>query len=380
MSKTIIDLDIGVDDALALIYALASSELDILALTPVFGNTTIEHVYKNLIKTFHVMERQLETVEPTLRETRWPGLVRAQRQKIQVSKEGARLPIDGEFATASYFHGPDGLSNISEIRPELIPPPSYFPASLELSSKASSDLILEVLEKEVANTVTIVALGPLTNLALAHKANPEIFTKVKQVVWMGAALDVPGNTSPSAEFNLYADPYAGAYIFDASSPSRSSHPFHLTILPLDVTTPHAVPFPELLLPSPESPVDVYTSAFLPRVKEIYSSLGLPDEMEMHDPMVVWVAVALARGDSGFSVRRRKFEVERKGEWTRGMCVIDRRGTEEADLAIRTHGGIKPKSSDEIKSDVSQSGIEVVVETTGKEAFRKEFMQRTFGRA
>lgn len=241
----------------------------------------------------------------------------------------------------------------------------------------------------------------VTNLALAHKANPQVFSRVKQVIWMGAALDVPGNTSPSAEFNLYADPYAGAYIFDASSPSRSSHPFHLTILPLDITTPHAVPFPQLLLPDPTSPVDVYTSAFLPRVKDIYKSLGLPDEMEMHDPMVVWAAVAIVRGDEGFKVRTRKFEVERKGEWTRGMCVIDRRfvclslftssldmdschlsidrGTEEADLAIRTHGGIKHKTPEAIKADVIQTGTEVVVETSGKEAFRVEFMKRTFGR-
>lgn len=86
-----------------MIYALASPELDLLALTPVFGNTTNEHVYKNLIKTFHVMEQQLETVDEAARADRWPGLVRAQTRKITVAKEGAKVPIDGEFATAAYF-------------------------------------------------------------------------------------------------------------------------------------------------------------------------------------------------------------------------------------------------------------------------------------
>jgi len=102
---------------------------------------------------------------------------------------------------------------------------------------------------------------------------------------MGAALDVPGNTTPCAEFNLFADPYAGAYLF--SLPPAEA--VNIVVCPLDITTPHAVPFPVLMGDEgarPKSPLLDFVVAFLGRVRGIYESLGLGDAMEMHDPMCV----------------------------------------------------------------------------------------------
>jgi inosine-uridine nucleoside N-ribohydrolase len=226
----------------------------------------------------------------------------------------------------------------------------------------------------------------VTNLALAHQSDPVTFARVKRVLWMGGALDVPGNTSPNAEFNLYADPYAGAHIFKACS--APTNPFHLTILPLDITTPHAVAF-DHLLPSPASSsspsiLKDFLTAFLTRVKQIYADLGLPDAMEMHDPMVVWFAICLAGEPTaaGFETKRRWFEVERKGEWTRGMCVVDRRGTDEVPLEIRSKSGIHGKEEkvgmNGNGEEAREGGVEVVVKTPGTKAFEKMFLERVYG--
>lgn len=127
-----------------------------------------------------------------------------------------------------YQHGPDGLSNIVETHPEFNLPSSYVHPRLEVSPDSSASVILQTLAKEESGTVTIVALGPreslqnrelegrssrahlfpcpvspVTNIALAHQQDPVTFSRVKRVLWMGAALDVPGNTSPTAEVRSF---------------------------------------------------------------------------------------------------------------------------------------------------------------------------------
>jgi inosine-uridine nucleoside N-ribohydrolase len=138
----------------------------------------------------------------------------------------------------------------------------------------------------VIDLLARVPLSPsVTNVATAHKRNPTVFSRAKRVLWMGAALDVPGNTTPCAEFNLFADPYAGAYLF--SLPPAEA--VNIVVCPLDITTPHAVPFPVLMGDEgarPKSPLLDFVVAFLGRVRGIYESLGLGDAMEMHDPMCV----------------------------------------------------------------------------------------------
>jgi inosine-uridine nucleoside N-ribohydrolase len=165
---------------------------------------------------------------------------------------------------------------------------------------------------------------------------------------MGGALDVPGNTSPVAEFNCFADPYAFQALLDEMKTGK----FRFTFAPLDITTPHSIPFTDLLhpglipgadaaaFPTPTR-LQAFTTAFLLRVRGLQQKFGLPDAMEMHDPVAVWYAIANAGRShphalaDGWSVAAREFGVERCGQITRGMCVVDRRGTGESFGSDRT---------------------------------------------
>jgi hypothetical protein len=167
---------------------------------------------------------------------------------------------------------------------------------------------------------------------------------------MGGALDVPGNTSPVAEFNCFADPYAVQALIEGVKAGA----FPFTFAPLDITSTHTIPFTDLLYPSlipgHSLPADypaptrlqAFTTAFLLRVRWLQERFGHPDAMEMHDPVAVWYAIEHAAHHDkhgkhgarlptvvdGWSTKDRDFAVERRGEVTRGMCVIDRRGTGE----------------------------------------------------
>jgi inosine-uridine nucleoside N-ribohydrolase len=173
----------------------------------------------------------------------------------------------------------------------------------------------------------------VSNIALALRADPETFARVGQVVWMGGAIDVPGNTSPTAEFNCFADPYAAQEVLEAVKRGA----FEMVMAPLDITTPHTIHFDQLIHEVEAAagenggkqltPLREFTSAMLVRVRGLMKSFGLPDEMEMHDPVAVWYAIHNGPHQvegNGWRTVPRVFSVERTGELTRGMCVVDRR--------------------------------------------------------
>lgn len=196
----------------------------------------------------------------------------------------------------------------------------------------------------------------VTNLAMALAANPKTFSRVGEVVWMGGTLELPGNTSPTAEFNCYADPVSCWIEVSESRPSTNlaflssqyaaqaileaveSNQFHLVMCPLDITSQHTVPFDQLIhSPSsssnshPPTPLKQFTTAVLTRVRGLMKNFGEPDEMQMHDPLAIWYAIENAsrsdlegEGKGRWGTQRRVFKVERSGEYTRGMCVVDRR--------------------------------------------------------
>lgn len=170
--------------------------------------------------------------------------------------------------------------------------------------------------------------------------------RIGRVVCMGGALDVPGNTSPVAEFNFFADPYAVKELLMPSRPELGLPLDRFFLLPLDITTPHELPFPvyqtrvdpsfsNMNTPSvagEKKPLTHFTSSFLEHTRTVMLQFG-KDAMELHDIVAVWCAIANPPSSTalspGWSMHKRTFEIERIGELTRGMLIIDRREDEAA---------------------------------------------------
>ncbi len=192
--KIIIDTDPGVDDAMAIMLALKSTELDIVGLTAIYGNVNCSQASINALKILEF----------------------AGCSDIPVAK-GSDVPlIIPPHHHATHVHGEDGLGNSN------LP----MPKGKILDMSAAQFIVKMILENP--GEVTLVPIGPLTNIALAVKIEPKIIKLVKEVVIMGGAATVRGNVTPVAEANIWQDPHAASIVFSAGWP--------LTMLGLDVTT------------------------------------------------------------------------------------------------------------------------------------------------
>ncbi len=182
--KVIIDTDPGVDDAFALLLAMRSSELKVLAVTAVAGNVPLSVTLPNALRLVEIAGRTDVPVAP-----------------------GASTPLIRKLVDASYAHGNNGLAGVE------------FPASrLRPVKERASDLICRLV-RENANNICIVGIGPLTNIALALRQDPEIVSMVSSIVLMGGSLS-GGNVTPAAEFNFYVDPEAASIVFSSGIPIR----------------------------------------------------------------------------------------------------------------------------------------------------------------
>ena len=177
--KIIIDTDPGQDDAVAILLALASPELEILAITAVAGNVSLALTQTNARKICEL----------------------AGRGEVAVHA-GCDRPMARHLVTAENVHGQSGLDGIA--LPEPVMP---------LRAGHAVDVIIEHLRAEPAGTVTLCVLGPLTNIATALQRAPDIAPRIKQIVLMGGAYFEVGNVTPAAEFNFYVDP-EGAPLHD----------------------------------------------------------------------------------------------------------------------------------------------------------------------
>lgn len=386
-TRVIIDTDPGVDDITAILLALASPEIEILAFIITFGNTDIDHAYDNIRKLFQALTIHFEK-HPDQR-ARFPGytLVSEANSKgftdqVPFLAKGEQRPLDGEMYTAKYFHGRDGLSDVSTRHPELNiqnssawsnfsngPDPRlpYRPTQIH-----GPQLTLNLLKQHPSENITYIAMGPLTSLAKACEMDRDLVrTRIGRVLVMGGAVDVPGNTSPVAEFNWFADPFAVHNLLiaaiseatltaedDGSSGKREDITGLLPLekflmFPLDITKEHALPFDaykKLVDPgfadAPSQEKDKswlvhFTSSYLERVKEVMAQYNSKNAMELHDILPVWYAIthpwppakhqshapspfAKSRLSNGWKVTARRFEIERTGSLTRGMLIVDRR--------------------------------------------------------
>ena len=203
----IIDTDPGIDDIVAVILALNRPDLVRLdAITLTFGNTTLDHCRNNMLRLFDILQKHIAE-DPN--EEHRKQLSKTLSAHPIILSEGAQGPLGGERFTASYFHGRDGVSGISTLPGNPWPVPEQTPSPLqETNQKEAHDVILDIIRRNPPGTVRIAAVGPLTNIALAWKKDPETFIKVGGISIMGCALDVCGNTTPCAEFNTFADPFA----------------------------------------------------------------------------------------------------------------------------------------------------------------------------
>ena len=191
--KVIIDCDPGIDDATALILAMQYPGIEILGITTVFGNASLEQSTKNALRT-----------------------VELSGKNIPVYK-GAEKPLSVPLAAPPDFvHGKDGLGNTNQPEPKIA-----------CQQKPAAQFIADIA-KTYPGEVTILAVGRLTNLAEALKIDSSLARNVKEVILMGGALHVPGNVSPVGEANISGDPHAADIVFTA--------PWKVTMIGLDVTT------------------------------------------------------------------------------------------------------------------------------------------------
>ncbi len=181
--------------------------MQLQALTLTFGNTDLEYTRANILRLAAVLKKHLAANAPGAKEA-FSHSLGSDAPVIKVF-EGAPKPLAGKAFTASYYHGKDGISGASELPNNPFPEAEGDLHPFEFVPPSTSDAaqgILDILRDEPAGTVHIAAIGPLTNLAKAWQKDPATFAKVGHISVMGGALELPGNTTPTSEFNFFADP------------------------------------------------------------------------------------------------------------------------------------------------------------------------------
>ncbi len=197
--KVIFDTDPGVDDAMALYFALAHPGIDVVGITTTFGNVLVEQAAANALYLTAIANRQIPVTQG------------ADKPLVKACKP-----------PPEFIHGADGLGNL----------PPRVSISSRLDPRSSAQFIVDMARAQPGE-LTLVAVGPLGNLDAALKLAPELPSLIREVILMGGAIDEPGNVSPVAEANVWNDPHAADAVFTAG--------FKLTMVGLDVT--HRVVLP-----------------------------------------------------------------------------------------------------------------------------------------
>jgi len=290
--KIILDCDPGHDDAMAILLAHGNPEIELLAITTVAGNQTLDKTSLNA--------RRVCTVAGT--------------RDVPIAA-GCGRPLIRELKTAAYIHGESGLDG-----------PAFGEPTVPLDERHAVDLIIELV-MESRGDITLVPTGPLTNIAMALRKEPRIVQRVQEVILMGGAY-TRGNTTPAAEFNIYVDPEAAAIVFNAGWP--------LTMVGLDLTH-QALATPAVLarIAGLGTPIAKITVELLEFFRETYRRNAGFDSPPVHDPCAVARVI-----DPGVMQCVDAFvAIETRGEFSSGMTVTDfRSGRPNAKVATRLDVG------------------------------------------
>ena len=276
MSPTpiILDVDPGHDDAVAIMLACGAPELALLAVTTVAGNVPLEKTTNNALRILSLVDRP----------------------DIPVAA-GASAPLVRPLHTAEDIHGESGLEG-----PE-IPAPSSEP-----DGRGAARLMAETVS-ESPEPVTLVPVGPLTNVALFLREYPELKERVARITLMGGSIGL-GNTTPAAEFNVYVDPEAAREVFECGLP--------ITMIGLDVTHPAGAGPAERERLRSLGRVGAVVAELLEYFAATYERVYGFDAPPLHDP----VAVAAVIEPSLVKTRPMRVDVECESDLTRGETVCD----------------------------------------------------------
>ena len=278
MPPIILDVDMGVDDALAIMLALQSPEVELLGISTVFGNVPLNQATRNALQVLELMGRD----------------------DIPVYV-GAGEPLIRKLVHAEAVHGESGLGDA------VLPDPEMLPAGNAL------DFLIEGIQARPGEVI-VVATGPLTNLALVEKKQPGILDQARRVLVMGGALAEAGNITPVSEFNSFADPHAFHQLIKAET--------NMLLIPLDVTHQLglAAETIEARLAGRDDAIARFiresTRTVIAFEQEHYNYAGV----HLHDP----AAVALGIDSSLCGMETLVLDVETMGELTTGQVVVDRR--------------------------------------------------------
>lgn len=276
--KIILDCDPGHDDAVALLLAHGNPEIDMVGVTTVVGNATIDHTTYNALSIARVA-----------------GIIGVPFAR------GAARPLVRQVETAESIHGESGLDGPTLPEPQI-----------DLDPRPAAQFIIDTIMAAAPGEITLVATGALTNLALAARLDPRIVPRVREVVLMGGGAHV-GNWSPVAEFNIVIDPEAAAIVFN--------EPWPVTMIGLDLThqalaTPDVIAAIQAVGTGPARFVDELMVFFAHSYKDAQGF----DHPPVHDPC----AVAYVIDPTLMRTVRAPIDIELSGGLTLGMTVVDLR--------------------------------------------------------
>jgi purine nucleosidase len=275
--KVIIDCDMSTDDAVALAMILFDPRFDVLAITACEGCVSHEQANSNL-------QAILNQLDPD----RYPRI-------------GLASPVEGAPAIGtSFLYGEDGLGNCD------------FPVSKLQHTHPSEKVIVDLIRANPGD-VTLVCLGPLSNVARAFQRDPKLPTMVHRLIVTGGCLSVPGNVTPAADFNFYFDPFSARKVIQSK--------VTLSLIPLDVTTQVTFGL-ELMeeIPSPETRVGHFLHQILPHTFRTYRQQLGRETITLNDAIGIMALIEPGL----FQFEEMAGDVEVLGELTRGSTVFDRR--------------------------------------------------------